>query len=228
MKKMFSSIIYEEKMLLLRAQLIKGFNIIDIARWLNYKIPKNINKDKGIMGKLIEFYLIGKHQNNKSNQDLPYLGIEIKTITINKKNKVINDNFICSFSLINENNFLFYKSKLYNKISKILWIPIIKNINIPFFMNKIGKAFLWKPSNDDKIKLFNDWNNLTKLLILGQINNINSYNGYILLVKNKSNKKKLTKAIDKNGKIIFVTPKSFYFKKNFLNFILKNKVNFKN
>ncbi|QJC33052.1 MutH/Sau3AI family endonuclease [Enterobacteriaceae endosymbiont of Donacia semicuprea] len=228
MKKIFSSIIYNEKMLLLRAQLIKGFNIIDIARWLDYKIPKNIKEDKGIIGKLIEFYLIGKNSYNRLSKDLPYLGIEIKTLTINKKNKVINDNFICSFSLINEKNFIFYKSKLYNKLLKILWIPIIKNINTPYTMNKIGKAFLWEPSNNDKIKLFNDWNNLIKLLILGQIKNINSYNGYILLVKNKSNKTKLTKAINKNGKVIFITPKSFYFKKKFLNYVLKHKINLKN
>ncbi|QJC35873.1 MutH/Sau3AI family endonuclease [Enterobacteriaceae endosymbiont of Donacia sparganii] len=226
MKEIFSTIIPNENILFLRAKLITGYSIIDIARWLNYKIFNNFKQDKGIIGKLIEFYLIGKQNNNLSNQDIPYLGIEIKTITINKKNKIINDCFICSFPLINKNTLLFYKKKLDNKISKILWIPIIiKNINTPLPMRKIGKPFFWVPSVKEKIKLNYDWNNLIKLLIIGEIKNINSYNGYILLVKNKGNKKQLTKTIDKTGKIISIIPRSLYFKKKFLNYLLKKNLN---
>ncbi|QJC37911.1 hypothetical protein GJU03_02050 [Enterobacteriaceae endosymbiont of Donacia bicoloricornis] len=191
-------------------------------RWLNYKISNNSKNDKGLIGKLIEFYLIGKKHNHKSNQDIPYLGIEIKTITINLNNKIINDIFICSLPLVNKNVLCFYKSKLYNKLSKILWIPIIRDINIPFFKRKIGKPFFWVPTINDKIKLNYDWNNLIKLLILGKIKNINSYNGYILSIKNKGNKKSFTKTINHLGKIISIFPKALYFKKKFLNSLLRN------
>ncbi|QJC38313.1 hypothetical protein GJU04_02070 [Enterobacteriaceae endosymbiont of Donacia marginata] len=223
MREIFSTFIPNENILFLRAKLITGYYIIDIARWLNYKISDNTKKDKGIIGKLIEFYLIGKKKNNLSNQDIPYLGIEIKTITINLNNKSINNSFICSLPLVNKNLFYFYKSKLYNKLSKILWIPIIiKNINTPILKRRIGKPFFWIPTIDDKIKLNYDWSNLIKLLILGKIKNINSYNGYILLIKNKGKKKSFTKTINNLGKTISVPPKALYFKKNFLNSLLKN------
>ncbi|QJC37502.1 hypothetical protein GJU02_02060 [Enterobacteriaceae endosymbiont of Donacia thalassina] len=225
MKKIFSNLVPNENILFLRAKLITGYYIIDIIRWLNYKISDNFKKDKGIIGKLIEFYLIGKKNNNFLNQDIPYLGIEIKTITINIKNKIINDIFICSFPLVNKNVVLFYKSNLYNKLSKILWIPIIiKNINTPILMRKIGKPFFWTPSIDEKIKLNYDWNNLMKLLILGEITNINSYNGFILLVKNKGIKRQLTKTINSMGEIISIIPKSFYLKKKFLNSLIKRNL----
>ncbi|QJC38734.1 hypothetical protein GJU05_02080 [Enterobacteriaceae endosymbiont of Donacia fulgens] len=223
MKKIFSTFIPNENILFLRAKLITGYYILDIARWLNYKISNNFKKDKGIIGKLIEFYLIGKKNNNLFNQDIPYLGIEIKTITIDLNNKTINNSFICSLPLINKDLLLFYKSKLYNKVSKILWIPIIiKNINTPLHMRKIGKPFFWVPNIDDKIKLNYDWSNLVKLLILGKIKSINSYNGYILLIKNKGGKKSFTKTINNLGKVISVVPKALYFKKKFLNSLLKN------
>ncbi|QJC31831.1 hypothetical protein GJT88_02125 [Enterobacteriaceae endosymbiont of Donacia tomentosa] len=219
---MFSQFIYNEKMLLLRATLLTGNNIIDIIKWTNYAISKNFEKDKGFIGKLIEFFLLGKKTNNKYNQDIPHLGIEIKTITIYKNNNIINDSFICSLPLLNKNNLFWYKSKLYNKLSKILWIPIIvKNKKTHMFMKIIGQPLLWKPSVFDKIKIYNDWIKFIELFILGQIKHINYYNGSILLVKNKSEKKKLTKTIDNQGKIIFITPKSFYLKKEFIKSFIK-------
>ncbi|QJC34685.1 hypothetical protein GJT95_02050 [Enterobacteriaceae endosymbiont of Donacia crassipes] len=222
MKKIFSTIIPNENILFLRAKLITGYYIIDIIKWLNYPINYNSIKDKGIIGKLIEYYLTGEKQNNKLNQDIPYLGIEIKTITVNLKNKILNDCFICSFPLLIKKSLSFYKNQLYKKISKILWIPIItKNINTPMLKKKIGNPFFWEPSIKDKIKLNNDWNNLIKLLIMGQLKNINYYNGYMLIVKNKSNKKQLTKTIDQNGKFLYISPKAFYFKKKYLSSLLK-------
>ncbi|QJC34282.1 hypothetical protein GJT94_02070 [Enterobacteriaceae endosymbiont of Donacia cinerea] len=222
MKKIFPTFISNENILFLRAKLIKGYHIIDILRWLDYKISNNFKKDKGIIGKLIEFYLTGKKQNNVLNQDIPNLGIEIKTITIDINNKIINDSFICSLSLINKNNLIFYKSKLDNKLSKILWIPIIiKNINTPILRRRIGNPFFWIPSINEKKKLNYDWNNLIKLLILGKIKYINYYNGYILLVKNKGNKKQLTKTINNIGEIISIIPKALYFKKKFLYSLIK-------
>ncbi|QJC36686.1 hypothetical protein GJU00_02065 [Enterobacteriaceae endosymbiont of Donacia simplex] len=227
MKKIFPTCISNENILFLRAKLITGYYIVDILRWLNYKISNKFKKDKGIIGKLIEFYLIGNKQNNFSNQDIPHLGIEIKTITIDINNKIINDSFICSLPLINKNNLFFYQSKLYNKLSKILWIPIIiKNINTPILMRKIGHPFFWIPSINEKKKLHDDWDNLMKLLILGKIKYINFYNGYILLVKNKGNKKQLTKTINNIGEIISVIPKSLYLKKKFLYSLIKKNKNF--
>ncbi|QJC37092.1 hypothetical protein GJU01_02050 [Enterobacteriaceae endosymbiont of Donacia vulgaris] len=226
MQKIFPTYISNENILFLRAQLITGYYIIDILRWLNYKISYKFNKDKGIIGKLIEFYLTSNKQNNFLNQDIPDLGIEIKTITIDINNKIINNSFICSLPLMNNKNLFFYPNKLYNKLSKILWIPIIiKNIKTPMLMRKIGHPFFWIPSINEKKKLNYDWNNLMKLLILGQIKYINSYNGYILLVKNKGNKKQLTKTINNTGKIISVTPKSLYFKKKFLSSLIRKHKN---
>ncbi|QJC35036.1 MutH/Sau3AI family endonuclease [Enterobacteriaceae endosymbiont of Donacia piscatrix] len=222
MKKIFSTIILNENILFLRAKLITGYYIIDLIKWLNYPVNNNSIKDKGIIGKLIEYYLTGEKKNNKLNQDIPYLGIEIKTITINLKKKVLNDCFICSFPLLIKNNLSFYKKKLNKKISKILWVPIItNNINTYVFNKQIGDPFFWKPSFNDKVKLNNDWNNLIKLLIIGQLKKINYYNGDILLVKNKNSKKKLTRTIDQNGKFLYIYPKAFYIKKKYLNKLFK-------
>ncbi|QJC33869.1 hypothetical protein GJT93_02055 [Enterobacteriaceae endosymbiont of Donacia provostii] len=218
MKNIFSTIVSNDNLLLLRAQSISGYQIINIIKWLNYPINNNSIKDKGIIGKIIEYYLIGKKPENKLNQDIPYLGIEIKTLTMNLKNKILNDCFICSFPLLIKKKLFFYKKKLNNKISKILWIPIIvPNIKTPLLQRYIGNPVFWIPSTKDKIKINNDLNNLIQLLILGRIEKLNYYSGHVLLIKDKSKKKQSTKTINKNGKFLYVSPKAFYIKKKFLN-----------
>ncbi|WP_168892811.1 MutH/Sau3AI family endonuclease [Enterobacteriaceae endosymbiont of Plateumaris pusilla] len=223
--KIFSNNINSEKILLLRASLITGHYLINIAKWLNYNIPINLNKDKGWIGKLIELYLLGNKQKNTFNQDIPQIGIEIKTIPIDEKGNTINDTFICSFPLINKKVFIWNKSKLYKKLSKILWIPIItKSKNTPLSMRVIGKPIIWKPSKKDYKKLYNDWIGLITLFISGNIENINYYNGTILVVKTKSKKNKLIKTINKDNNIILTKSRAFYLKKNFTKlFFIKYK-----
>ncbi|QJC29259.1 MutH/Sau3AI family endonuclease [Enterobacteriaceae endosymbiont of Plateumaris rustica] len=223
-KKIFSNTINSEKILFLRASLIIGHSLNDIAKWLNYNnIPLNLNKDKGWIGKLIELCLLGIQQKNIFNQDIPQIGIEIKTIPIDEKGNTINNTFICSFPLINKNILIWKKSKLYNKLSKILWIPIItKSKNTPIGMRIIGNPIIWTPSKRDYKKIYNDWIELMKLLISGNIDYINHYNGTILLVKTKSNKNKLIEIINQDNKIILTTPRAFYLKKKFTKTLLKN------
>ncbi|QJC28814.1 DNA mismatch repair protein MutH [Enterobacteriaceae endosymbiont of Plateumaris consimilis] len=215
-KKIFSNNIINEKILFFRATLMTGHCLNDIAEWLNFKIPTNLNKDKGWIGKLIELYLLGKQQKNRFNQDIPQIGIEIKTIPIDVKGNTINNTFICYLPLTNKNFLIWKESTLYSKLLKILWIPIItKNKNIPFEMRVIGKPIIWKPSKKNYKNLYNDWIELMKLLISGKIECINHYNGTILLVKTKSNKNKLIKTINQNNEIILTSPRAFYLKKKF-------------
>ncbi|QJC28370.1 MutH/Sau3AI family endonuclease [Enterobacteriaceae endosymbiont of Plateumaris braccata] len=214
--KIFSNNINNEEILFLRATLMTGYCLSNIAEWLNLHIPINLNKDKGWIGKLIELYLLGSQQKNIFNQDIPQIGIEIKTIPINEKGNTINNTFICSLPLKNKNFIIWEKSKLYNKLSKILWIPIItKNENVPFEMRVIGNPILWKPSKENYKNLYKDWLELMKLLVSGKIEYMNYYNGTILLVKTKSNKNKLIKTINENNEIILTTPRAFYLKKKF-------------
>ncbi|QJC30583.1 MutH/Sau3AI family endonuclease [Enterobacteriaceae endosymbiont of Neohaemonia nigricornis] len=210
--------IHSIKILILKLKLIIGYSITDIAKFLNYPIPINIKYNKGFAGQLIEYYLIGRHINNKYHQDFEHLGIEIKTITINKNFNVLNDSYICTCSLFKNNNMFWNTSILYKKLSIILWIPIITNsINTPLKERIIGHPKLWSPTVDEKKILYKDWYNLIQLLILGQIQELNNYYGSILIIKNKSNKKQNTKFIDYLGNVCYTSPKAFFLKKTFFN-----------
>lgn len=92
----------KEKLILNHANLLQGFTIEKLAICLNYKLPNNLNYDKGLIGKLIQtwFYL---SYNNNNLIDLPQFNIEIKTLTLNNLNNPINNIFITNTKLLINN-----------------------------------------------------------------------------------------------------------------------------
>ncbi|QJC30999.1 MutH/Sau3AI family endonuclease [Enterobacteriaceae endosymbiont of Macroplea appendiculata] len=212
--------IYNEENLMIKAKLIIGYNIMEIAKSLNYCLPKLMKYNTGCIGKLIEYYFFDTHINNQFNQDIPYLGIEIKTVTINPNKQVLYDSYICSCTLLTQ-NVIWEKNNISQKISKILWMPIITyNSKTPILNRIIGTPVLWQPTLYEKTILKYDWTNIIHLLIMGYTQDLNEYNGYILKIKNKSKKNIKTKIIDQNGNIIFTVPKAFYFKRHFITSII--------
>ncbi len=141
---------------------IYGFNVKFLLNNINYKLKNNYIKDKGLIGKIIEFYLLNK-LNNINYCDILSLNIEIKTISLDLFGNINNDIFLMSFKLSNFFKLINYNSIFFKKIKKILWVPIIGNRNISFKNKIIGNFFLSVLSNKD-IKY-----------ILKELNNINNF-----------------------------------------------------
>ena len=80
-----------EAELLANANWLAGFRLGEIAEILQIPVPKDLKRDKGWVGQLIETAL-GANAGSKAEQDFVHLGIELKTIPINVQGEPFGNN----------------------------------------------------------------------------------------------------------------------------------------
>jgi DNA mismatch repair protein MutH len=212
---------FHEKILLRYAQSLTGYTLGELSAALLNSIPKNLNIYKGFVGQLIEKFL-GIVSNNHAQQDFDTIGVELKTIPINKYGYPIESTFICSVPLIQNTGLTWENSYFYKKITRILWIPIESERNTAISNRIIRNPFLWSPSNIEEKIIKKDWKDFMNLIILGKIERITGEYGNFLQILKKSNKK-YTRAVGLKSQFIRTHPRAFYFKKKFTYLILKNE-----
>ncbi|WMY97698.1 MAG: MutH/Sau3AI family endonuclease [Arsenophonus sp.] len=209
--------------LLSKINQIIGLSLGDLAKRLKIPIPYNLKKKKGWIGQLFDNFF-GVNLIHQSNIDFPHLGIELKTIPINRYGKPSQNTFVCSLSYINSNNFNWFQSYIRYKLSHVLWILIEEDKKIPLKERKIINSFLWKPSKKEENCIQKDWEILMDIIVFGRLEQLNSYYSKILEIKVKSfYKKNQTMSINQNGFIFKNSPIAFYLKKDFTKtIIIKN------
>src|SRR5205085_9922060 len=63
-------------------------------------------------------------------------------------------------------------SRVWQKLQRVLWVPIIYQAGIAPKERKIGSAILWSPDQKIAWQLKKDWEELTEMLYLGKIQTI--------------------------------------------------------
>ncbi|HXK00556.1 MAG TPA: DNA mismatch repair endonuclease MutH [Buchnera sp. (in: enterobacteria)] len=211
-----------ETVLLRFAEELSGCSLGELSGMISKVIPTVLKKNKGFIGYLLE-EILGAGSGNKAQQDFLDIGVELKTIPINKKNIPLESTFVCSVPLKKNIALVWNNSYFYKKIKRILWIPIQGEKDVPVSDRLIGKPFLWTPNSMQENLIRSDWEELMDLIILGGIEDITGKNGTVLQVlKRSSNCSYLTHAIGKHGEVIFTVPRYFYLKKTFTFTILKH------
>lgn len=213
--------IQTEQQLLARAQSIAGMTFDELAQQLQIPVPPNLKRDKGWVGILIEMAL-GASAGSKAEQDFAHLGIELKTIPINAQGFPLETTFVSLAPLIQNSGVNWQNSHVRHKLSKVLWIPIEGERQIPLAERHIGAPILWQPSPQQEARLRQDWEELMDYIVLGKLDQITARLGDVLQLRPKgANSKALTKGIGKNGEIIDTLPLGFYLRKAFTHEILQ-------
>lgn len=204
-----------ETELIVRAQALAGLTLGEIARQQNIKIPENLTKEKGWIGLLLE-QVLGASAGSKPIPDFPHLGVELKTIPIDRLGKPLETTFVCVAPLTGLVGATWQNSHIKNKLSKVLWVPVISERTIPIAERIVGAPFLWRPSIEEEQLLAQDWQELTDMIVLGEVENIHGKHGQILQLRPKAaNSQAKTKAFNKNGKPFMTLPRGFYLKTAF-------------
>lgn len=215
-----------EQELLQRAQLAAGYTFGEIAQYLNIPIPNNLNKQKGWVGNLIETFL-GANAGSKAEQDFANLGIELKTIPVDKHGKPLETTFVSVTPLMANHGVIWETSHVRYKLAKVLWIPIEGERTIPLADRKVGKPIMWTPTKEQEQQLKQDWEELMDMIALGHVEKITARYGTYLQIRPKAaNGQALTEAIGENGDIILTRPRGFYLKKTFTMQILNTVVTY--
>lgn len=209
-----------EQQLLARAQALAGFNLGELAARAQVSIPKDLKRDKGWVGMLLELYL-GAMAGSKPEQDFPELGIELKTIPVDAAGNPLETTFVCVAPLTGNSGVTWENSHVRHKLSRVLWIPVEGERQIPLAQRRVGSPLLWQPNQEETETLRRDWEELMDLIVLGQVERITARHGEVLQLRPKAaNNKALTEAIGEQGQPILTLPRGFYLKKNFTRALL--------
>lgn len=211
--------------LLNRAQAIAGYTLQEIASSINMPIPANLKREKGWVGKLIEYHL-GADGASKAEQDFQHLGIELKTIPIDHQGHPLETTFVSVAPLVGNHGITWHSSHVRYKLSKVLWVPIEGDRAIPLAQRRVGLPILWQPTIEQERQLQHDWQELMDMIVLGQVERITARLGEYLQIRPKAaNGKSLTAAYNEKGELIMTRPRGFYLKKNFTRQILRQHLN---
>ncbi|WP_392552346.1 DNA mismatch repair endonuclease MutH [Orbus wheelerorum] len=210
--------------LMQKAESIAGYSLKEIASSIELPMPPDLKKEKGWVGKLIELYL-GANAGSKAERDFAHLGIELKTIPVNRLGLPLETTFVSVAPLTANHGITWESSHVKYKLNKVLWIPVEGDRSLPLSSRRIGLPILWQPSQRQELQLKQDWQELMDMIVLGQIEKITARQGEYLQIRPKAaNGKALTQAFNEHGEPIMTRPRGFYLKKQFTSQILSNYI----
>lgn len=208
--------------LLERAKSIAGMNFADLAAEANIDVPPDLRRDKGWVGQLLEWHL-GATAGSKPTQDFEKLGIELKTIPISYSGKPLETTFVCVAPLMGVHGLTWETSHVRNKLSRVLWIPVEGEREIPLAERCVGSPLIWSPSEEEEQQLKADWEELMEMIVLGRVEQITARHGEVLQLRPKAaNSRVLTEAYGASGKPIKTLPRGFYLRTQFTARILQH------
>ncbi|SBS68335.1 DNA mismatch repair protein MutH [Vibrio atlanticus] len=206
--------------LLDRAYAIAGMTFKKLADEANMVVPNDLKRDKGWVGQLLEWHL-GAPAGSKPEQDFAKLGIELKSIPIGYSGKPLETTFVCVAPLMGVQGITWETSHVRNKLSKVLWIPVEGEREIPLAERHVGSPLLWTPTQAEDEILKRDWEELMELIVLGNVEQITARHGEALHLRPKAaNSRVLTEAYGASGKPIKTKPRGFYLRTQFTHRLL--------
>lgn len=206
--------------LLDQASALAGYTLGELAALAGLPVPKDLKRDKGWIGLLLEVWL-GASAGSKPEQDFAALGVELKTIPIDRSGRPLETTFVCVAPLTGNSGVTWETSHVRYKLRRVLWIPVEGERAIPLAQRRVGAPLLWSPSEEEDRQLRMDWEELMDLIVLGQVESITARHGEVLQLRPKAaNNKALTEAVGAHGEPILTLPRGFYLKKNFTTALL--------
>jgi len=198
-----------EKELLESASKIAGKTLQQIANQQGLATPDNQLHNKGWVGQLLELSL-GATAGSRPEPDFQHIGIELKTLPLNRSGSPKESTFVCAINLSRaESNW--DESLVKHKLFRVLWIPIEADPEVPLAARRIGSAILWSPDEKQESSLKRDWQELMGMIAMGELEQITAHQGEYLQVRPKAaNSRAVTKGTDSEGEEILTLPRGFY------------------
>lgn len=206
---------HNETELLHQANRLAGYSLSELAALAGLPVPPDLRRDKGWIGILLELWL-GASAGSKPEQDFAAIGVELKTIPIDRFGRPLETTFVCVAPLTGNTGVVWETSHVRHKLKRVLWIPVEGERAIPLGERRIGTPVLWSPSEEEEEQLKRDWEELMDLIVLGQVEHITARHGEVLQLRPKAaNGRALTEAVGAHGEPILTLPRGFYLKKPF-------------
>ena len=173
------------EMLMSRAKALAGRTIAQLAEHLGREVPPNLRTHKGWLGELIEDAL-GATGGPRPQVDFPQLGIELKTLPVDATGKPRESTWVCAAPLGGFIGETWESSKVRAKLAHVLWIPVLSDKGIALEDRVIGTPLLWAMDPESEAVLRADWEELSELMRLGELEEIDARKGTWLQLRPKA------------------------------------------
>ncbi|MCD6055766.1 MAG: mismatch repair protein [Gammaproteobacteria bacterium] len=204
-----------EAQLMTRAVAMSGLTVRQLAEIVSENIPPDLKQHKGWLGQLVERYL-GASAHSKAAPDFEALSIELKTIPVDESGTSRESTYVCTVPLLELANVSWEASWVYRKLSHVLWVPIITPPLTALPDRLIGMPLLWRPAAEEAASLRADWQELTDMIALGQLEQVTAYHGNILQIRPKAaDGRALCWGINEEGERFLTLPRGFYLRSRF-------------
>lgn len=206
--------------LLAGARFVGGLSLGELATELGQVVPPDLRRAKGFVGGLLERAL-GATAGSRAEPDFPELGVELKTLPVDRVGHCLESTFVCSAETSDIKGVEWHESRLWKKVRCVLWVPVEGTRSVPLHERRIGGAFLWQPNSEEEALLRADWELLVSLMARGQFDSLSGHLGQHLQLRPKAAKGTSRRlAFDEDGARSLQQPKGFYLRARFTEAIL--------
>jgi DNA mismatch repair protein MutH len=204
-----------EAELFARAAELSGLTLGDVAARFGRIPPPDLRRAKGWVGQLFE-HALGATARSRARPDFEALGVELKTIPVRRDGMPCESTFVCTIDLAGIGSVEWDESLVKKKLSRVLWIPVAGERDIPVEARRMGTPLLWSPSEADAAALRFDWEELCAVIGRGDVETLTGHLGRYLQVRPKAaDARSRRRGVDRDGAPIATLPRGFYLRAQF-------------
>jgi DNA mismatch repair protein MutH len=206
----------DEATLLARAHRFAGWSIAELAKEIAHPLPADPTRSKGAIGHLVERAL-GADRGSLPGPDFDS-GIELKTLPGDARGKPAESTFVTVLS-DKDLELPWERSHARAKLRHVLFVPVESRTVRAFAERRFGRAFVWRPTEDDELVLADDWSHLAeRILVHGEVR---ASEGVALQIRPKGkNADDTTRRADDEGAPTRQLKRAFYLRATFTESIL--------
>ena len=201
--------------------MLAGLPLAELGAQVGVAVPDEGVRGKGIAGQILEKAL-GATAASRAEPDFLGLGIELKTIPLDARGKPKESTFVASISLPAMADTDWEQSVVFKKLSKVLFVPVEAASDTPLRDRRIGRAYLWRPTEEELATLRADWERLAEMIARGDVERITGHLGEVLQVRPKAATGSVRRrAPDEEGAVQWTLPRGFYLRPAFTGAVLQ-------
>jgi DNA mismatch repair protein MutH len=206
-----------------RAAALAGRSLGELGALLEADRSAPMLRRKGKTGQLIERAL-GASAGSKSTPDFVGLGVELKTIPVDRSGRPRESTFVCSLSVGDAEHAEWASSSVRSKLAHVLFVPVVYPSNTKDDRDAtLGTPLFWRPSAQQESVLRADFDDLVGLIALGGIERLTAKLGLWLQVRPKAAHGRVrTRAYGPDGEYLETIPRGFYLRARFTGALLRD------
>jgi DNA mismatch repair protein MutH len=210
----------DEAELVERAATLAGLRLTELAARFDVPVPPDLRRAKGFVGSLVERAL-GASAGSRALPDFPELGIELKTLPVDRTGAPVESTFVCTIPLTEIGQVEWADSRVRRKLATVLWMPVEGEREIPVAERRIGQALLYRLTLEDEAVLRADWEELAGIIGRGHVEALTGHLGQFLQIRPKAAHSRARRlGFDADGAPFAALPRGFYLRPSFTRALL--------